>query len=318
MVSSPAALSGCSSASACRLAAHAARAFVVRAPTPGPGPSTGPEPPQRLGQFGGGVRRAVGAQHVEAEGVAAHEHHDVALAGGPGPGVGVGRAGGVLPVAGDARGGEQVLVLLHGHRHALAGGRGQRAGVDAVLVVERAEDQPGGPGGLVLLGGVVARGEEEEEVRVEGDAVPAAEVAGLPEVVEPAVGVRRGGVVLQGGLQDRARPAHQLVDGLPGPCHLLAVEQRGAPLEELGGAVLQRGHGDAGQAVLGVERADGAGGGVAHGCPRGSEGRVRAGPAAQSSRVSDRTDAAARCSGATRPNSWRARVGEPTTPGRSL
>ena len=97
MVSSPAALSGCSCASACLLAAQAARAFVVRAPTPGPGPSTRAGSPRSASASSAAVcGRAVGAQHVEAEGVAADEHHDVALAGGPGPGVGVGRAGGVL------------------------------------------------------------------------------------------------------------------------------------------------------------------------------------------------------------------------------
>ena len=133
-------------------------------------PHPRPDRAQPVRDLGGGVRGAVGAEHVHPERVAAHEHDDVPLARRPGPGDGVGRAGGVLPVAGDARGREQVLVLLHRHRRALGWPR-ERLGVDPVFVVERPQDESCGACGLVALGGVGAVGEEEEEVGVERDAV---------------------------------------------------------------------------------------------------------------------------------------------------
>ena len=214
-----------------------------------------PDRAQPVGDLGGGVRGAVGPEHVHPERVAAQEHHDVPLARRAGPGVGVGRAGGVLAVAGDAGRGEQVLVLLHRHRRALAGGRRERLGVDPVLVVERPQHEPRGARGLVRLGGVGAVGEEEEEVGVERDPVAPPEVARLPEVVEPGVGRRLGVERLERGLEHGAGSvgAQQLVDRRTRLRPLVVVDQRVAPLEELRGAVGQGRHRDPGQVVLGVE-----------------------------------------------------------------
>lgn len=148
------------------------------------------------------VRDAVRAEHLQAEHAAAEEDHDVPGVGRTRPGVAVGGADGVLLGARDTGGGEEEPVLHHRLGHAaLHHGRKEFA-VELPLVVQGARDEPGRALGLGQAGVL----EQEEEVGVERDPVPAAQVAVRPEGVEPAVHAVRGVVLLQGRVQRPAGP----------------------------------------------------------------------------------------------------------------
>lgn len=171
-------------------------------------------------------------------------------AGGARPGVGVGAADGVLCRSGDPGGGEQVLVLDHRLGDAPLDHRRDALLVELALVADGAGDESGRPLQLRLLGGGVP--EQEEEVGVEGDPVPAAQIAVRPEGVEPAVDALGGVVLLQCRVQHPAGAAGSEEGGhlRLGLSPFVGGQQRRAPGEEPFAAGFQCGQRHPREAVL--------------------------------------------------------------------
>ena len=211
-----------------------------------------PQPGRQLGRI---VRSAVRCQHVHPERCVPPEHDDVPRVRRTRPCLAVRRARGVQHLARDTRRGEEELVLHHGLRLPAHDHRRDQFVVQLELVVDRGRDQFGRAFDLAERGPL----EQEEEVGVQRDPVPAAEVAVRPERVQPAEHACRLVVRLKCFLQfvGRAVRSQEVRDGRLGSREFVRGQQRRAPLQEPPAAVLQRGQRHPGQALVVAERAGG-------------------------------------------------------------